>query len=181
MEAILEAAAQVFEARGYVDATTDRIAERAGVSVGSVYQYFPSKDALLVALLERHLAEAEALLQPLFASLDADTALDDFVGQLVGVGFALHRASPKLHQVLTEEAPVPAAIRDRLADAERGAVEVVAAYLASQSSVTRDSKAAAALVVASVDALSHRLTIRPLGAADLEDEVVAMLLGYLTS
>lgn len=52
---VLDAAAQVFAERGYA-ATTNEIAARAGVSIGSLYQYFADKDALLVALAERHLA-----------------------------------------------------------------------------------------------------------------------------
>ena len=57
MEQILIAAAQVFEAHGYAAGTTNRIAERAGVSVGTLYQYFPSKEAVAVALLEGHIEE----------------------------------------------------------------------------------------------------------------------------
>ncbi len=57
---ILSAAAQVFADRGYANTTTNHIAERAGVSIGSLYQYFPSKDALLVALAERHVEQAFA-------------------------------------------------------------------------------------------------------------------------
>jgi AcrR family transcriptional regulator len=45
VEALLQAAAQVFECHGYAAGTTNRIAERAGVSIGSLYQYFPNKDA----------------------------------------------------------------------------------------------------------------------------------------
>lgn len=56
---LLEAAAQVFRAEGY-GATTNRIAERAGVSIGTLYEYFPNKEALLLALAERHVAEAES-------------------------------------------------------------------------------------------------------------------------
>src|SRR6185295_18754704 len=63
VDAVLKAAAQVFTRRGYAGATTNHIAERAGVSVGSLYEYFPSKDALLVALMEAHLAEGETVLQ----------------------------------------------------------------------------------------------------------------------
>lgn len=55
---LLEAAAQVFRAEGY-GATTNRIAQRAGVSIGTLYEYFPNKEALLLALAERHVAEAE--------------------------------------------------------------------------------------------------------------------------
>ena len=57
VQTILEGAAQVFEALGYEQTTTDKIAERAGVSVGSVYEYYPNKDSLLVALSYCHLAE----------------------------------------------------------------------------------------------------------------------------
>ncbi|MEP5567581.1 MAG: TetR/AcrR family transcriptional regulator [Halioglobus sp.] len=50
---IIEAAAQVLERWGYQGATTNRIAERAGVSVGTLYQYFNNKDEIFNALIER--------------------------------------------------------------------------------------------------------------------------------
>jgi len=58
VEWILEGAARVFRAEGFA-ATTNRIAQAAGVSVGSLYEYFPNKQALLVALAERHVVAAE--------------------------------------------------------------------------------------------------------------------------
>ena len=60
--AIQEAAIQVLLADGLARLTTTRVAERAGVSVGTLYQYFPNKEALLFAILQRHFEEmAEAL------------------------------------------------------------------------------------------------------------------------
>ena len=50
---ILEAAAQILEAQGIGAFNTNLVAERAGVSIGSLYQYFPGKDALLIALMRR--------------------------------------------------------------------------------------------------------------------------------
>lgn len=65
--AILEAVACVLETRGMAGLNTNRVAARAGVSIGSLYQYFPGKDALIVALCQREraafLAEASAALQ----------------------------------------------------------------------------------------------------------------------
>lgn len=55
-EVILSAAAQVLLEYGYARATTNRVAERAGVSVGSIYQYFANKDEILSAVLARFLA-----------------------------------------------------------------------------------------------------------------------------
>src|SRR5262247_3195924 len=52
VDVILEAAAQVLERDGYAAATTDLIAERAGVSIGTLYQYFPNKDSILLALTQ---------------------------------------------------------------------------------------------------------------------------------
>lgn len=57
---ILDAGARIFEERGYSGATTNHVAEAAGVSIGSLYQYFPNKDALLVGLESRHLDHAAA-------------------------------------------------------------------------------------------------------------------------
>ncbi|MFM0644283.1 TetR/AcrR family transcriptional regulator [Paraburkholderia bryophila] len=57
VEAVLEAAARILETQGLVACTTNAVAERAGVSIGSLYQYFPNRDALTVALIERETAQ----------------------------------------------------------------------------------------------------------------------------
>ena len=57
VDVIFEATIQVLLAHGFEQATTTRIAERAGVSVGSVYQYFPNKRALLAAVVRQHIAD----------------------------------------------------------------------------------------------------------------------------
>lgn len=57
IDAIFEAAIQVLLAEGLDKITTIQIADRAGVSVGSVYQYFPNKRALLAAVVRRHIGE----------------------------------------------------------------------------------------------------------------------------
>lgn len=63
VEAILEAAARILETRGLAGYTTNAVAERAGVSIGSLYQYFPNKDALTAALIERETAPLLELAQ----------------------------------------------------------------------------------------------------------------------
>jgi AcrR family transcriptional regulator len=57
VDALHTATLQVLTQHGLVRCTTTRVAERAGMSVGSVYQYYPNRDALLAAVLEKHLLE----------------------------------------------------------------------------------------------------------------------------
>ncbi|KJV37197.1 TetR/AcrR family transcriptional regulator [Luteibacter yeojuensis] len=71
VDAIFEAAIQVLLTDGYAGLTTTRVASRAGVSVGTMYQYFPHKEALLYAVLEDYLE-------------DVVVALDEAAGQLAG-------------------------------------------------------------------------------------------------
>lgn len=63
VDAMVEATGQVFGEHGFRETTTTRIAERAGVSVGSLYQYFPDKKALIAAFFERRLAQDVELMQ----------------------------------------------------------------------------------------------------------------------
>lgn len=72
---ILEAAARILESRGFDGYTTNAVAEVAGVSVGSLYQYFPGKDALTAALIERETAVLLCDLEALDAIDDGLTAL----------------------------------------------------------------------------------------------------------
>src|ERR1700754_1142282 len=54
VDALIEATARILVKDGFDKASTNRIAEKAGVSVGSLYQYFPSKEALVAAVVKRH-------------------------------------------------------------------------------------------------------------------------------
>ncbi|MEO1964805.1 TetR/AcrR family transcriptional regulator [Hyphomonas sp.] len=78
VEAILEAAAQILESEGFDGYTTNAIAKRAGVSIGSLYQYFPNKDAVTAALV---MADAARLHDDVHAAAEA-TAGEDFQAQL---------------------------------------------------------------------------------------------------
>ncbi len=187
VRAILDAAARIFAARGYADTTTNHIAELAGVSIGSLYEYFPNKDALLVALLDEHLAAAEAVLARTAAETLAapHAALRDVVGGFVRAMVALHAHEPALHRVLFEEAPLPGRVRRRLADIEQRVTAQVAAWCAAHPRVRRpDPALAAEIVVQTVEALTHSLVVgrRVSPPADAYvDEVVALVGAYLTT
>ena len=88
VDALLEATAQVLVSHGYQKATTNRIAERAGVSIGSLYEYYPNKDALVASLIEKHtydvLHQLMSLMQK-YISLPPDEALRVWLSAMVSV------------------------------------------------------------------------------------------------
>jgi AcrR family transcriptional regulator len=99
VEAILKAAAQILARHGAEAATTNAIAERAGVSVGSLYQYFANREALLNELVRRHVDAMQAVLAAALDGLQG-RSLPQAVEQLVAAIVASHRVSPRLHQAL---------------------------------------------------------------------------------
>jgi AcrR family transcriptional regulator len=104
-ERILTAAAHVFAEHGYAAGTTNRIAERARISIGSLYQYFPNKDAILAEILVQHIdrgtwTDADEL------DLSPGT-LEATVRALVRDAVDDHRDDPRLLRVMIEEARSP--------------------------------------------------------------------------
>lgn len=63
VEAILEATTHILTEEGYDKANTNRIAERAGISIDSLYQYFPNKESLMAASMAQHSNEIAALVE----------------------------------------------------------------------------------------------------------------------
>ncbi|MEE3625635.1 TetR/AcrR family transcriptional regulator [Nitrospirillum sp. BR 11752] len=101
---ILEAAARILEARGLAGFNTNAVAERAGVSVGSLYQYFPGKDALTAALIQR---DGEVLREEMAAAARLPAARAALSGMIAAaVGHQLRR--PILARLLDiEESRLP--------------------------------------------------------------------------
>ncbi|WP_307609508.1 TetR/AcrR family transcriptional regulator [Nocardia shimofusensis] len=100
MATLLEAAAQMFSREG-LSTTTNRIAERAGLSVGTLYQYFPNKQALLRALARRHVGEVTVVLEVVFAELRAtEPGFEESVRAIIEAVVEVHRDRPGLHALL---------------------------------------------------------------------------------
>lgn len=108
-DAIVEAAAHIIAKGGIAAFNTNAVAERAGVSIGSLYQYFPNKDALMVALIERSQRQQLARVK---AAVDmaGDADLDSIVRMLVRAAQQHHRDDPLLASAIDhEEARLPIA------------------------------------------------------------------------
>jgi AcrR family transcriptional regulator len=159
VEAIVEATAQVLRAHGWDDATTRRIAERAGVSEGSIYQYFPSKTALLAAVMERHIDEAAELLGERLSEV-FEAPWPQPVAALVGLAVDLHLHDPELHEVLVEEAARVGEL-ERLGAFEANIVAGITGLLEARADEIDcvDPEAAAFLLVHTADAVIHKTLV----------------------
>lgn len=183
MDAIVEAAAQVFERYGYAAGSTNRIAERAGVSIGSVYQYFPNKDAILVALARRHLATGVAELMPHLQRLGEGEPWDVVLPDVVEAMVSMHAVAPMLHRSLFEETRLPQPVRDELEALEDALVDVAATAIAADPELAvADPRLTASIVVNAIEGLTHRLVLRPppgVAAEDVASEITALVRAYL--
>lgn len=103
VDAILQGAAQVLVDRGFDGASTNRIAEVAGVSVGTLYQYFPNKEAVVVALIERHCDQQIALLQAMVGDMVA-APLPSAVRTYVAALIASHDRDRDVHDAIFRQA-----------------------------------------------------------------------------
>jgi len=101
---ILDAVTVVLKRHGPDGVTTNRISEVAGYSIGSLYQYFPNKQAIYMALHERHVEEVRAAIARAVAK-DAFASLKDFASALVMELVDVHAADPALHRLITTLVP----------------------------------------------------------------------------
>jgi AcrR family transcriptional regulator len=104
VDALIEATARILVREGFDQASTNRIAEQAGVSVGSLYQYFPSKEALVAAVIDRHQEELMQVARGMLAEIEA-LPMKQAVRKIVAIAIEAHRVNPKLHRVLAEQLP----------------------------------------------------------------------------
>ena len=155
VDAILKATARILVKEGYDHASTNKIAAAAGVSIGSLYQYFPSKEALVAALAERHILEMTGILRaevPRLLALPIEEAIERVVRLMVEA----HSVDPKLHKVLVEQVPRIGRL-DRVEGVEREMIELTRAYLESRRAEldVNDVELSAYIVVGMVESLTH--------------------------
>src|SRR5262252_9399025 len=95
MDTIFEATARIIERDGIAALNTNRIAERAGISIGTLYEYFPNKDAILIAMARQRLAEDERLVRQALTGPEADQDVS-LAREAIHALVALHEDRPKV-------------------------------------------------------------------------------------
>jgi len=182
--ALLKATAHILVKEGYESASTNRIAAAAGVSIGSLYQYFPSKEALVAAVVDRHMQE---MLELLRAAVDRvrEQPVEAATRELVKVMIDAHRVDPRLHRALVEQVPRVGRLENVRA-IDREAYTLIRAYLEAHRDELRvvDLDVASFVCVATVEALTHAAVVnRPEVLSDksgvFAEEVTRLVVGYL--
>ena len=181
VDAILVATARVLCETGYDRASTNRIALAAGVSVGSLYQYFPSKEALVAALVERHVDEMTSLVKGKLAEV-REAPLASAVETMIESMFAAHAVDPRLHQVLVEQVPRIGRL-EKLRDVECEVQSLVAAFIGSRPDLLRaPADVMAFVLVHAVEAVTHASVVggsSPPRARAIAKELTQLVRRYL--
>ena len=179
VEALLEATTDILIREGYTKLTTNRIAERAGVNIASLYQYFPGKEAIIAELRRRHGADQRAALRQVLAEHTAGE-LESTIRTLVSVGVAGHASPPRLHRVFTEE--IPALGYKDIASIDEPIFEAMRRFLQQADVDVRDMDLALWTIATASGAVLHRAAIeRPedLSNGVITEELVTLLCRYL--
>jgi AcrR family transcriptional regulator len=184
VDALLEATARILVKEGFDKASTNRIAETAGVSVGSLYQYFPSKEALVASLIDRH---NQAVMQMVRGELAAalDESLEQAVRRLITVAVEAHRVDPKLHRVLSEQIP-RVGKPEKIASFNEENYTIFQSYLEDHRHEIRavDPALAAFVCVTSIEALTHNAVVhRKITSREAMEQLISeatrLVAGYL--
>jgi len=184
VEAILTAARELFGKRGYAVVTTNHIAARAGVSIGSLYQYFPNKETILIRLVEDHLHDVNDQIEAALTDFaNPAVPFTEALENLFRRSLALHEEDPDFHRMLGAELELPPVLQG--AHYRRGQyAERIAIILRGRPDVhCRDYGITAHILSQTLEALSRWLVHSAPTDLDRERfirEAVTMVAGYVS-
>jgi AcrR family transcriptional regulator len=181
VDAVLDAVARILKREGMKAVTTNRIAEVAGVSIGSVYQYFPDKRAIFVALHQRHIEEIDRLVEAkLFEH--AASPVEDLIGAMMEAMIEAHATDPELYELLLTEVPHRAEGTRDFAVRLHGAFRLAISSRVHDLRSRRDLDKVVFVVTHMVESLSHGAVLRrPTGLSLVaaKKEAVRAVVAYL--
>src|SRR5580704_11284669 len=181
VEAVLDAVVRILKREGVAAVTTNHVAEVAGVSIGSVYQYFPDKRAIFAALHERHIQQIDRLVETKLME-HAASPLDTLMRAMIEAMIDAHTPDPELYELLSSEVPHRAEGTRDFAVRLHGAFRLAIAARANELKTRRNLDTVVFVVTHMVDALSHGAVLRRpsrLSLAGAKEEAVRAVLAYL--
>jgi AcrR family transcriptional regulator len=181
VDAVLDGVIRVLKREGFDALNTNRIAEVAGVSIGSVYQYFPDKKAIFAALHQRHIEQIDRLIERQLVE-HAASSLDDLVRALVEAMVDAHTVDPELFELLLTEVPHRADGTRDFASRLHGVFLLAISARAHEMRKHRELDKVVFVVTNMVESLSHAAALRRppgLSLTDAKEEAVRAVLTYL--
>lgn len=182
VERILDAATGLFATRRYDDISTNRIADAAGVSPGSLYQYFPNKEAVVAAVHERYAqALADRFTEEIRRQLDA--APEEMIRTVFAAFVDTLAADPALLRTFVERVPNPFGV-DGFQPIKHRLVDTARLYLHTQGSTLRGIGVDASVWI--LVEMGLQLSIRfvldapPLSREDFVDTMTGLVLARMT-
>jgi AcrR family transcriptional regulator len=186
VELLLDAAAAVIAEHGIEAATAEAIAQRARTAKGSLYQFFPNRDAVLAALALRYADEMRAIHERAFPIDSQGMALDRLIDRIVKPLADFHDRTPAFRRVFaSHDGPpddtrsAPARLRAQLFDSFVDRLDVL--FASRNPKLASRDRRRAALVAASVgqSVLARRARAAEVDKKPLLDDLRRLLLGYL--
>ena len=183
VDAVLDAVVRILKREGVSAVTTNRIAEVAGVSIGSIYQYFPDKRAIFVALHQRHIDEIDRMVKAKLIE-QAASPLEKLIAAMFEGMIDAHVSDPELYELLFQEVPHRADSTQDFAVRLHGAFLLAISARIRELKKGRDPERLAFVVAHMIDSLSHGVLFRRPSGLSFEaakGEGVRAVLAYLRS
>lgn len=182
VDTILQATTRVLVKQGFDGLTTNAVAAAAGVSIGSLYQYFPNKEALVLALIDRHMEEMNTAILAELTRV-ANLPVAEAARCVVELTIRVHAIDPDLHRVLTEQVPRIGKLA-RLREVDEICHRMVAGLLAARRDeiAIRDPDVSAFILVSAIESVVHRAALlypQRLRDPRLVEETTLMVTRYL--
>jgi AcrR family transcriptional regulator len=185
VEAMLDAVIKLLKRGGASSSssliTTNQIAETAGVSIGSLYQYYPNKRAIFIALHERHIGQVDRIMQRRMAE-SAEATLEELIASLIDGMIEAHTVDPELSHLLQAEVPHRADGTRDFSVRLHGAFRTALASHAREFGGRTDLDMRTFFVSNMVDAFGHAIVLRRPPGSSLSRaraELLRAILGYL--
>lgn len=181
IEVLFEAVAQLLVERGYDALTTNHVARRAGVSIGTLYRYFRSKEDLVGAFVDRYIDRLSALMSGELAAA-VDLPLEAGARRVIGAIVRAHEREPEMHRAVLEQIPrVDRFARVRELDRQLESL-LTALFESKRDEVrVRDARMFAFLVVQATKGVTLAALVEHpeyLDEERLADALVRMFVGY---
>jgi AcrR family transcriptional regulator len=186
VELLLDAAATVIATQGLEAATAEAIAAQARTAKGSLYQFFPNRDAVLAALALRYTDEMRAIHERAFPIEAIDVPLDRLIDRIVKPLAEFHDRNPAFRRVFAshdepadDTRSAPARLRAQLFDSFVDRLDVL--FASRNPRLGTRERRRAALIAASVGqaVLARRARAHPADKKPLLDDLRRLLLTYL--